>query len=166
MTEATELAKVRLQARQAWGRLAPRERRLVAAAGTLLLIAALWFAFLQPALRTLREAPPKIDRLDAQLQLMQSLATQSNGLRGATPVPQAQAVAALRSATETLQGKARLTLVGDRATLTLNGIDALSLQRWLTEARSAARARPVEAQLTRSGGGYDGSLVVVFGSAP
>lgn len=166
MSAATELAQARLRAREAWGRLAPRERRLVGGAGVLLLIAALWFLFVQPALRTLREAPAQIDRLDAQLQLMQGLASQSNGLRGATPVPQAQAAAALRSATETLQGKARLTLVGDRATLTLNGIDALALQRWLTEARSAARARPVEAQLTRSGTGYDGSLVVVFGSAP
>ena len=33
-----------------------------------------------------------------------------------------------------------------------------SLRTWLGEARRAARARPVEAQLLKSAGGYSGSI--------
>jgi general secretion pathway protein M len=37
------------------------------------------------------------------------------------------------------------------------------LQGWLGEVRSAARARPVEAQLTRGPKGYAGTLVLTLG---
>ena len=40
---------------------------------------------------------------------------------------------------------------------------------WLGEVRGAARARPVEAQLTRAANGYSGSLVLQLpgaGAAP
>jgi general secretion pathway protein M len=38
------------------------------------------------------------------------------------------------------------------------------LQAWLTEVRSAARARPVEAQLQRGPTGFSGSIVLSLGS--
>ena len=76
----------------------------------------------------------------------------------------AQAAAALKSATDRLGDKARLSLQGDRASLTLNGVSPEALRGWLLEARSAARARPVEAQLTRGPQGYSGTLVVSLGS--
>ena len=58
----------------------------------------------------------------------------------------------------------RLSIQGDRATLTLTGVDAPMLREWLEAARSAARARPVEAQLTRSGDTYTGTLTVSMGT--
>ena len=78
----------------------------------------------------------------------------------------AQAHDALRSATERLGAeKARLSLQGDRATLTLTGVTGEQLSSWLGEARSGARARPVEAQLLQhahpgqhAGGGVEQGL--------
>ena len=58
----------------------------------------------------------------------------------------------------------RLQVVGDRATLTLSGVNGTQLSDWLAEARSAARARPLEANLTRGPQGYSGSIVVAFPS--
>ena len=45
---------------------------------------------------------------------------------------------------------AQLNVVGDRATITLKGASADALAQWLAQARSNARATPVEARLTRS----------------
>ena len=49
--------------------------------------------------------------------------------------------------------------------LTLNGASTSQLRGWLAEARSGARARPLEANLSRAGGGYSGTLVVTLGGA-
>jgi Asp-tRNA(Asn)/Glu-tRNA(Gln) amidotransferase A subunit family amidase len=54
----------------------------------------------------------------------------------------------------------------DRATLSLSNVSPEALKDWLSEARSAARARPMEAQLNRSNGGYSGTILLVFGGAP
>jgi general secretion pathway protein M len=146
-----------------WQALAPRERVGASAAIALIALALLWLVALAPALRTLRTAPAQLDQLDAQLAQMQRLAVEARGLKGSTPVAAGQAAAALRAATERLGAVARLQVVGDRATLTLNGASGEALRQWLAEARSAARARPVEAQLARAAQGFSGTLVVSFG---
>lgn len=152
---------------RAWWRALPtRERRLLLLAGAVLGAALLWGLALQPALQTLRRAPLELDTLDAQLQTMQRLATEAAELRAAPPVTPEQANAALRAATERLAEKGRLTLQGDRAVLTLNGAGTGALRDWLAEARSGARARPVEANLLRSEAGYSGTLVLSVGGAP
>ena len=133
-------------------------------AATALVTLVVWLVFVQPAWRTLRDAPAQLDRLEAQLQQLQRLATESQQLRGAAPVTSAQAGLALKAATDRLGEKGRLTLLGDRATLTLTDVDTNALRGWLSEARSAARVRPVEAQLTRGAGGYNGTIVVTLGS--
>ena len=97
---------------------------------------------------------------------MQRVAAESRNFADATPVSVAQSSLALQAATAQLGDQARIVLQGDRATLTLNGIDSNDLQSWLTEARSAARARPIEAQLTRSPQGYSGTLVVQLAGTP
>jgi general secretion pathway protein M len=146
-----------------WRELSPRDRQaaLIAAGAVGLLLA--WLLLVQPAWRTLREAPVQIDRLDAQLQQMQQLANESRELRGTAPLPTAQSVAALQAATQRLGDRGRIVVAGDRATVTLTGVAGDQLRDWLFEARSGARARPVEAQLTRGPGGYSGSLVVAIG---
>jgi len=55
-------------------------------------------------------------------------------------------------------------LCGDRATLKLNGVSGEALRDWLSEARSAARARAVEVTLTRNPQGYSGTVVVTLGA--
>jgi len=124
-----------------------------------------WLTLVQPALRTLRETPLELDRLDQQMQQAQLAAGEVQALRAASPVPPEQAATALRAATQQLGDKAKLTMQGDRATLTFTAIPAETLRVWLVQARSAARARPAEAQLLKGAGGYNGSIIVVLGSA-
>lgn len=154
------------QLNQRWQAFAPRERLLIGLAAAAVGVLLLWMLAVQPALRSLREVPVQLDAVDAQLQAMRALAAETTGLRGTTPVSTSQAVAALTAATERLGPKGRLAVQGDRATLSLNAVDTESLRSWLELARSAARARPVEAQLSRGPGGYTGSLVVALGTGP
>lgn len=157
---------LRQQALQAWNGRTARERQALSLVALVLGVFIVWIVFVQPALSSLREAPAQLDRLDAQLQQMQRLAAESRELRGTTPVSSSQAAAALKAATDRLGSAARITLLGDRATLTLNGASAEALRAWMSEARNAARARPVEAQLTRGPKGYSGNLSVNLAGAP
>lgn len=157
------VAQLRTRAVEWWRALGRRERQGAVLALVLVGIAAIWFVAVQPALRTLRTAPVAIDRLDAELQQMQLLATDSRALRAAPPVAPAQAATALQAAAARLGAKAKLVQQGGRATLTLTGVDGEALRSLLAEVRSTARARPIEAQLVRSAAGYDGTLVLAVG---
>ena len=160
------LLTVRQQAAAWWQGRAPRERQALVAVVAVVALFAVWSLFIAPALRTLREAPAQLDRLDAQFQQMQRAAAESTALRSVAPVSNAQAVLALKAASDRLGDRGRLTLQGDRASLALTGVDTESLRAWLQEARSGARARPVEAQLQRGPQGYSGSLNVTPGGTP
>ncbi len=156
-----------LQLRQRWLALQDSERSALRLLGVLVLAALVWLVAVQPALRTLREAPAQIDATDSQLQEMQALALEVRELRALPPVPAAQATQALQAASDHLGAGAKLSVNGDRAVLTLNGVSSEALQAWLGEARSAARARPVQAQLQRSPKGFTGSIVLALsGSGP
>lgn len=146
--------------RARWRRLARRERRMVAAALAVLGLGLLWVLAVQPAWRTLREVPAQIESVELQLQQMQRDATETRELRNLPTVKPSQAEAALRGATDRLGANARLTLQGDRATLTLNGVSGEALAAWLGEVRTAARARPDEAKLSRGPNGYSGSVLL------
>jgi general secretion pathway protein M len=148
-----------------WATLSARERLAATIALSIVVVALLWLVALAPALRTVRSAPATLDQLDAQLSRMTRLAAEARELKGSAPVAAAQSAAALRSATDRLGERGRLALLGDRATLTLSGVSGEALRQWLAEARSGARARPVEAQLTRGPQGYTGTVVVTFGGA-
>jgi general secretion pathway protein M len=158
------IAQTRAKARTWWKTRAPRERLAVLVAASVVGLFLVWMIFVQPAWRTLREAPVRLDALDAQLQQMQRLAAESQGLRGVAAVSQAQAAAALKAATDRLGDKGRLSMQGDRASLTLNGVSPEALRGWLLEARGAARVRPTEAQLSRGAQGYSGTIVVSLSS--
>lgn len=160
---AAQLRHLRAQALTQWQTLGERERLAVSGIAVLLVLFLAWAVLLAPALRTLKAAPAELETLELQLQQMQSQAQEAAALRKAPGVPPAQAQAALTASVEHLGPVARLNLTGDRAVVTLNGIAPQALQAWLGEVRSAARARPVEAQLTRGPKGYSGSLVLSLG---
>ena len=108
----------------------------------------------------------ELDRLDQQMQQMQLAASEMQGLRAASPVPTEQA--SDRAARRDRRGSAasaKLAIQGDRAVLTFTGIQGDALRDWLGEARSAARARPIEAQLVKAATGYSGSITVSLGGA-
>lgn len=148
-----------------WAALPVRERRLALLAAAVVGVFLLWTVALQPALRTLREAPAQIDRLDGQLQAMQKMAGEARELRAAPPISAAQSAAALKAASERLGDQGRLVLQGERAVLTLAGASNTQLRDWLLEARSGARARPIEATLSRGPQGFSGTIVVALGGA-
>ena len=121
------LNDARQQAGRFWQARAPRERQLILAMAVAVGALLVWLVLLQPALRTLRETPAELDKLDLQLQQMQLAASEMQTLKGASPVPAEQAAAALRAATAQLGEKAKVVVQGDRATLTFTGIAARGL---------------------------------------
>lgn len=149
-----------------WRTREPRERLILGIGGAVLALVLLFVVAVQPAWRTLRAAPAERAAQDAQWQEMQRLAAEAAELRAAPPVSPEQSAAALRAASERLGASAHLALQGERAVLALSGTSSAQLRDWLAEVRSAARARPVEANLTRGPNGLSGSIVVVLGGQP
>lgn len=159
------LADLRRRGTAAWAGLSPRDQRIARIGAGFVGLLLVWLLGVQPAWRALRDLPPQIERAEAQLLQMQSLAAESKTLRAAPPVAQAQAAAALRAAAARLGERARVVQQGERMTISLTGVDGAALRALLDELRAGARARPVEAQLVRGAKGFDGTLVLVLGGA-
>jgi general secretion pathway protein M len=149
--------------RERWAALSGRERGLVLGAAVLIGLALLWALAVQPAWRTLRSAPAEQARLDAAWQRMQREAAEATRLRALPPVAPTLATQSLQAATSRLGPKARLSLQGERAVLTVDDVAGEALVQWLTEVRRGARARPVEAQLEAADTGYRGRITVALG---
>jgi general secretion pathway protein M len=164
--KATPLRAALAPLRSAWQGLSARDRRAALLAATVLGLFLVWTLAVQPAWQTLARAPAELDAVDVQLQTMQRLAAEASELRATPTVTLEQATAALQTATARLGDQAKLVLQGERAVLTLTGVGSGGLQQWLTEARAGARARPVEATLTRGPQGYNGTLVLSLGGGP
>lgn len=167
MTQPSQQLQALRDAWQAkWSAMAPRERRMATIAGWLLLLAVVVLIGIRPAWRTLSITPAQLKEVDAQLDQMRRLADEAQLLRQRPPVPPAQAEAALRSASDRLGPAATLSVQGDRATLALRDVPGESLATWLDEVRTAARARPLEANLQQTQAGrYNGSVVLSLSTA-
>jgi general secretion pathway protein M len=151
-----------LQARYA--KLDARERQMVILIGGALAFLVVWLIFVRPAWKTLDDAPGLRAQADAQLLQMQALSIEAKTLRALPPVPQSVAEQVLKAATDELGGKAKLSVQNDRAILSVTGVNGEEIRKWLIQARGGARARPIEATLTRAGEGYNGTLIVAIGS--
>lgn len=149
-----------------WSGLAARERRMVGLAAAVLAGGLLIGLGVRPAWRTLQEAPPRIAALQEQHRQMQSQAADAVRWRAVAALPPGQAGAALQTATQRLGTRARLTLQGERAVLSFDGLTAAQVQAWLAEVRAGARARPVEAQWSAQPAGLSGSLTVAVQGSP
>jgi len=157
------LQPLREQAGAAWRARSARDRMALTVIALVLGAFLVWVLFVAPAVATLRSAPEQLEALDTQLLQMRTMAAEVRELRNATPVPAAQAGLAIKAAAERQGDKVRLSLQNDRALLTLQNASPEQLRALLVEARSAARARPVEANLTRAPGGFSGTLVLSLG---
>ena len=152
-----------IQAR--WDALAARERTLVILAAVLVGAALAWWVVIGPAVQTLGQSAAQHRVLDAQVQQMKSLAAQAQALQSQPKANFDESLRALESATKLRLGAgAQLSVVGERATVTLRGVSADALAQWLAQARINARALPTEARLTRSPApgstSWDGTLVL------
>ena len=148
-----------------WHKLQDRERLMLGTALFVVGLALLWWLALRPAWLQVQQGPAKLDALDAQTLEMRRLATETRELRAAPQVSTGQSLAALRAASERLGTGARLSIQGDRAVLTVDGLTSEALRAWLSEVRSGARARAVEAQLSRGAAGFSGSITLSLGGS-
>ena len=138
------------QLRQRWLALDARERRGVALAAAIVLIALLWWLAIAPVLQTWRAAPAEHARLDADLARMLTLQSEARQLQSATTLTTAQARQQLESSlTQQLGTTAKLSVLGERVTVTLSNASAASTQRWLGQVRANAHAIASELRLTR-----------------
>ncbi|WP_439517829.1 type II secretion system protein GspM [Hydrogenophaga sp.] len=148
-----------------FARLAPRERRAVVIAAWVLGLGLVWWLAVAPALDTLFQANARHARLDAQLAQMQRMATAADALRGqntALPPSRDEVLRTLEVATNGLGGTAQLSVLGDRATVTLRNTQPDALAQWLAQVRINARLIPLQSQLTRDPGSPGWSGTVVF----
>lgn len=145
-----------------WSAMAPREKILVGAAAGLILFALVWWLAVAPALAVLRQSTEQHAALDAQLARMKSLQQQAQALQSQPKLNPDEAGRQLEATVRQRLGTtARMTIAGDRVTVTLAGTPADALAGWLAQARVNARALPTEARLTRNaGGGWDGTVVL------
>lgn len=145
-----------------WTALAPREKLMVAAAAAVIALATVWLVAIGPALSTLHSADEQRVALDSQLQRMAALRTQAQALQSQPKQNREEALRQLeQTVVQRLGTSGRMTIAGDRVTITLTGTPADSLAQWLAQARVAAHAVPGEAHLTRNAGGqWEGSLVL------
>lgn len=143
-----------------WNGWSQRERQAVIAAALALALLLVWAVGVRPAWRTWKEVPREREAVEAQLLQMKGLAAEAHDLGALPPVSSEQSAQALKAATDRLGSKARLQVQGDRATLTLTGVDAQPFSAWLAEVRSGARARPIDLQLSRNGSSLSGQVVV------
>ncbi len=148
-----------------WGGLARRERNLVLAASAVVGLALLWRVGIAPALATLRSAEAQHRSLDAQLASMQSLAAQAQSLQALPRTKGEDSAKTLDVAVKQHLGSTgQMSIVGERATVTLKGSSGAALAAWLAAARSNARALPSEAKLVQNAArtGWDGSVVLTL----
>ena len=134
-----------------WQQRSSREQLGLGLTGLLLLTALIWWALLQPALQTLREAPQQAAQLDQQLESMLAMQAQAQDLKNQPKLSREDAVRALEASVKNrLPASAQLSVQNNTATLTFKGISADSLLQWLAQARINAHALPSDTKLDRS----------------
>ena len=139
--------------KERWKTLAAREQMLVLIAATVVGLAVVWWVLLSPALKTLRTAPAEHAQLDRQLQHMRSLQQEALELQKAPRMQGDDATRVLQSSlAQALGSTAQVSIVGDRATVTLKAAPAAAFGQWLAQVRSSARAIPIQAKLVRTNG--------------
>jgi general secretion pathway protein M len=101
-------------------------------------------------LKTLREVPPQVARLDGQTQTLKTLQTQAQALQKSPRLNASDATSLLQQSSRELLGTgAQLTIQGARASLTLTGVSADNLAQFLATARTQSHALPIEAHLQK-----------------
>lgn len=147
---------------QRWQAASRRDRRGLALALAVVLAALLWLA-LAPALATLRSVAAQRDALEAQLQVMLRLQAQAKALQAQPRVAVEEARRLLEASLKPLGASAHMALAGEQASVTFKGIAPEALLQWLAQVRLNARALPLQAHLQRNaGGGWDGTLVLTL----
>jgi general secretion pathway protein M len=147
MSTPSPLHPVRAAWQLAWQQRSLREQRLLSVTAVVLLLATTWSLALAPALRTWQEAPTQQAHLDAQTQAMRQLQAQAKGLQKPNPISRNESAQWLEKNLSSLGPSAKISVQGERATLSIDATTPEALARWLGMARERALALPVQAQL-------------------
>jgi general secretion pathway protein M len=130
--------------------LPQKDRQRLVALGLVLLALMLWTWNLSPALKTLREVPLQLTKLQDQTQKLKLMQAQAQAFQKSPRLPTREAGLLLqKAAAETLASGARLNIEGTRATLTLSSVSAESLAQFLAVVRTQAQVLPIEAHLQK-----------------
>ena len=146
-----------------WLRLPAREKTLIRV--TLLLVTALllWLLVLSPSIRTIRSFDSSYRTQEAKLQQMLNYQAQAQSMQNLPRVSQAAAVTALEaSIAQTFGNRAEIIFNGGNATVNVRGISPEELAKWLNNIRTNARTIAIQARLTRTNIGWNGSLQMVL----
>ncbi|QHE89044.1 type II secretion system protein M [Hydrogenophaga sp. BPS33] len=159
------MARLTLALSTALSRLSARERTAVTVAAWVIGLGLLWWLAVAPAISALQQAPTRHAKADAQLAQMQRLAATAEAVRGQSstqPPGRDEVLRALETATHALGDTAQLSVLGDRATVTLRNTPPAALAQWLSQVRINARLLPLESQITREPGspGWSGTLLL------
>lgn len=161
-------SELRQAAQTAWQQRAPRERRLLALGGAVLLLALLWSSLLAPAWRLWREAPQRQAQLEAQTRHMLHMQAEAQQLQAPRRLERAQALQWLSdSAREQLGKEVQLSPQGQELRVSLRAVPSTALAQWLAQARQQAQALPRQVQLQAQADGpapeghlWSGTLVL------
>ena len=149
--------------RQRWTRLAQREQNLVLMAGSIVLLALVWWIALAPALHSLRTAPARHAAADRELQTMLQMQAQAELLRQQSQTNNAEADVRTQleqSLKTELGSSAQLQWLGNRAQISLTQTAAPALARWLAQVRDNSHASVAEMKLNRIlGEAADGAAI-------
>ena len=126
---------------------------------------------LGPALKTWQKVPEQREKLAQDLAAVQALRGQVQALKNQPSLSFDAAYLALGKTTRSyLPANTSMNLLGDQVTVQLQAVPAHALAQWLAQARSNARATPLEARLTRSAApaaaAPAGNAPVTLGSTP
>jgi general secretion pathway protein M len=151
------------QANTWWASLPDRDKALIKAALILVLALLLWLVALSPALRTIRSFDAKHKAQEMQLQRMLNLQAQAQSMQNLPRVSQAAAVTALEaSIDQTFGNRAEIVFSGGNATVNVRGVSPEDLAKWLANVRANARTVAIQARLTRTNAGWNGSFQMVL----
>lgn len=146
-----------------WKALSSRDKRMIRVAAALLIFVLLWLLALQPAIRTIRSFESAQRTQEAKLQQMLNLQSQAQSMQNLPLVSQAAAVTALEiSIEQTFGNRAEIIFNGNNATVNVRAISPEDLAKWLNNIRTNSRTVAVQARLTRTNIGWNGSFQMVL----
>lgn len=147
MNQTPLIQQLRALWQPVWQQRSGREKQLLRLGAAVLLFGALWRLALAPAWLVWQQAPAQQARLDAQTQTLLQLQAQARSLQTPSPISRSESAQWLESHLSELGAGAKISLQGERATLSLEAAPAEALARWMAVARQRALAVPLQAQL-------------------
>jgi general secretion pathway protein M len=147
--------KISTPANQYWAQRNQRERRLLGAAGALILVAVIYLLLLDPALSGRARLQKDLPALRQQAAELQSLTARAASLSGrlaerpAAPLSKEVVETALKIKGLTPQS---VTLSGDMAKVQLSAVAFAGLLDWLDDAQKNTHWQVVDANVSAAGG--------------